>query len=487
MLPHAPGSRLKPSKPSSREQDLQGRPPADMLQRRSFSECKFEKALCSKEKWLAKEEARHRALWLEQMRYQEMRATHENKETARRDWQELFTAQKSAEIQIRMQTIRGRRQQAQEFIRAQTEEQMELAEAKARAAESNSEFIARQRADEEVLNQEIASHRDARIAHNIYKASLMQTQQAKRRLLQQEMTAQRRMMVEQEAVRQRAASAERRRARSEYMDARLRAHSQQLESKRQEKEARLAHKRQQVEARHRRHEEIMEQMRKLDVQHHQTSSLLRDLTWQAAVTNSQDRLLRELTAVPRVASAPATPRSPGHGGCASSRSTPRRVSADRVGPATPESPATLSRPDISLSGSQCQNVPGQVNADWSVPETPSSPCGFNTPSPRDISSPASQSSPRRVNADRLIPRAFCPTLQTKPNLWLFTAGLQPPPLPRVPQVNAGSLARILWSPLPGPTGPGHQPVAIGSVSSSSLSSFNGGVDGCAVLHGIVSG
>ncbi|CAE7840919.1 Ank1 [Symbiodinium necroappetens] len=438
---------------------------------RSFSECKFEKALCSKEKWLAKEEARHRALWKKQMHYEEMRAKHENKETARRDWQENFTAQKKAEIQIRMQTICGRRQQAQQFIRAQTEEQIASAEAKAIVAVSKSEYIARQRADEEALNQEIASFRDARIANNIYKASLLQTERAKRRLLQQEMTAQRRMMVEQEAVHQRAASAERRRARSDYMDARLRAHSEQLEGKRQEKEARLAHKRQQVEARHQRHEEIMERMRKLDMQHHQTSSLLRELTWQAAVSNSQDRLLHELTAVvPRVASAPTTPRSPG-GFTTSPESqswhTPRRVSADRLVPATPGSPAMLSRRDISPPGSQCQNTPRRANADRSVPETPSSPGRFTRPSPRDISSPASQTGDllRTVNADRLIPRPLCSTMQT---------------------VNVGSLARILWSPL---HGPGRQP--IGSVTSSSsigsLSSFNGGVDGCAVLHGIVSG
>ncbi|CAE7380643.1 Ank1 [Symbiodinium sp. KB8] len=466
---------------------------------RSFSECKFEKALCSKEKWLAKEEARHRALWKKQMHYEEMRAKHENKETARRDWQENFTAQKKAEIQIRMQTICGRRQQAQQFIRAQTEEQIASAEAKAIAAVSKSEYIARQRADEEALNQEIASHRDARIANNIYKASLLQTERAKRRLLQQEMTAQRRMMVEQEAVHQRAASAERRRARSDYMDARLRAHSEQLEGKRQEKEARLAHKRQQVEARHQRHEEIMERMRKLDMQHHQTSSLLRELTWQAAVSNSQDRLLHELTAVvPRVASAPTTPRSPG-GFTTSPESqswhTPRRVSADRLVPATPGSPAMLSRRDISPPGSQCQNTPRRANADRSVPETPSSPGRFTRPSPRNISSPASQPGDllRTVNADRLIPRPLCSTMQTaaKPNLWLFTPGVQPPPPPSPPavaQVNVGSLARILWSPL---HGPGRQPVGIGSVTSSSsigpLSSFNGGVDGCAVLHGIVSG
>lgn len=470
-----------------------------LAQGRSFSECKFEKALCSKEKWLAKEEARHRALWKKQMHYEEMRAKHEKKETARRDWQENFTAQKKAEIQIRMQTICGRRQQAQQFIRAQTEEQIASAEAKAIAAVSKSEYIARQRADEEALNQEIASHRDARIANNIYKASLLQTERAKRRLLQQEMTAQRRMMVEQEAVHQRAASAERRRARSDYMDARLRAHSEKLEGKRQEKEARLAHKRQQVEARHQRHEEIMERMRKLDMQHHQTSSLLRELTWQAAVSNSQDRLLHELTAVvPRVASAPTTPRSPG-GFTTSPESqswhTPRRVSADRLVPATPGSPAMLSRRDISPPGSQCQNTPRRANADRSVPETPSSPGRFTRPSPRDTSSPASQPGDllRTVNADRLIPRPLCSTMQTaaKPNLWLFTPGVQPPPPPSPPavaQVNVGSLARILWSPL---HGPGRQPVGIGSVTSSSsigsLSSFNGGVDGCAVLHGIVSG
>lgn len=344
----------------------------------SSSECKFEKALRLAEERLAKE-ARHPALKMEvQMRLQELKAKHDAKEAARKDWHDNFTAQRSVEIQDKMHAVRGRREQAQQFIRVQAQDLLAVGDAKARAAEAKKDAIARQRAEEEALNREIASHRDSHIADTISKASAVQNERTSARRLSQEMTAQRRSLVEVEIARERAASAERRRARSEYVDSRLRAHSQHLEGRRQEKEAKFAQKREQAEAEHRRRDAIMEHIRKLHVQRHHKASQLKELAWQAAVTNREDTLRQELEAlVPRLASAPTTPRSPGN---------------------------------------------------------------FNTPSnhgvsPQSHQTPrASAGSPRRVNADRFIPATFypttprqpTPTVTGKPNLWSPVAGLEPP-------------------------------------------------------------
>eukprot|EP00438_Fugacium_kawagutii_P027464 Skav205573 [mRNA] locus=scaffold460:6469:7725:+ [translate_table: standard] len=300
------------------------------------SECRFEKALRLAEANLAKR-ARQPAFNLEvQLQCQALQAKQEAKERARQEWLEGVTSEKFTEFQDRTKTSQTRHDQVQNFNKCKQEGLLAAAAAKAQAAEARAEMIAQRRAEEEALNREIASARDKRIFTTTARAAELLEEKATSIRREQERVQKRRSRVDMENAKERAASCERRRAREEGMNERLRAHSQHLEGQRKDKEMRFLQKREQADVEHRRRAEIMERIRQLQQQNHQRVAQIKELTWKASVTNNEDILRQELEVlVPRLSSAPTTPRS---SFCSSKGMSPgsvtNRIHSDRFIPAT---------------------------------------------------------------------------------------------------------------------------------------------------------
>ncbi|CAJ1383136.1 unnamed protein product [Effrenium voratum] len=275
------------------------------------SDCRYERALRLAEARLAKA-ARSPAAKLEaHLHCEALQAKHEAKERARQEWLESFSMEKSAEFQDKLDAHRGRLEQANSFNRQKQEELLATAQAKALAQEAKAQAIAQQRAKEEAFNRELGAERDTRILTTITKATVLEQERAETKRRQQEDLSRRRLMVELSNARERAASSDRRRAREDKIGACVRASSQQAEVRRREKEVRFQQKRDQAEAECRRRQELMEQVKQLQQESYFKANQIKEMAWKAQVHNNHDFLRQELEAlVPRLSSAPTTPRSP---------------------------------------------------------------------------------------------------------------------------------------------------------------------------------
>eukprot|EP00440_Ansanella_granifera_P045961 gb/GFBE01049780.1/.p1 GENE.gb/GFBE01049780.1/~~gb/GFBE01049780.1/.p1 ORF type:complete len:430 (+),score=91.29 gb/GFBE01049780.1/:1-1290(+) len=361
----------------------------------SSSECKFEKALRLAEARMARD-ARNPAAKVEHdLRSRELKAQQEAREAARQEWLEGFSTERATEHEERMNVVRSRRDIAQSFIQLQQEERIALGDAKARAEEARAEALAQLRADEEALNREIAASRDTRIVSNVARATALQQSRAEAKRRQQEDLARRRAQVEMALARERAESAERRRARAEESGARLRTRSQQIEDRRREKEERFQQKIEQVQAEQQRRQEIMEQIKQLQRQQKTKADQLREMAWQAAVTNKDDDYRQEVqdltlehrveAAFPRLSSAPTTPRSPrssftpsNRGGSPRCSPTARSMSQD---PRPAPKPLRLRMPTDPVQPASARallQVPHAAQGDPISPASRFTPCSSHS-------------------------------------------------------------------------------------------------------------
>lgn len=275
-------------------------------------ECRFEKSLRLAEVRLRKE-ARGPAARLEtQLNCRALEAKIETREASRREYLETRSTELQAESQDKANMAQERHAQAQSHQRLQQERLLAEAEEKRQAEEARAEALAQLQADEEALSLESAASRDQRIASTIARAADIRQGRAHAHVRAQDATLRRRQEVERTLAVERAESNERRRIRAEEASARLRTRSQQLQQRGAEKEARFQQKIQQAEAEKQRRADIMEQIKQLQQQQAGKFDAIRHMAWQAAVTNKEEKLRQELEAlVPRLASSPTTPRTPG--------------------------------------------------------------------------------------------------------------------------------------------------------------------------------
>eukprot|EP00930_Biecheleria_cincta_P099677 TRINITY_DN91289_c0_g1_i1.p1 TRINITY_DN91289_c0_g1~~TRINITY_DN91289_c0_g1_i1.p1 ORF type:complete len:440 (+),score=114.69 TRINITY_DN91289_c0_g1_i1:257-1576(+) len=304
----------------------------------SSVDCRYEKALRLAEVRMRKE-ARWPAARLEtQLNCRALEAKIEAREASRTEWLESRSTELQAEYQEKVSSAQERHAHVQNHLKLQQERLRAEADEKRRAEEARAEALAQLRADEEALNQENAASRDLRITSNITRATDMRQSRAQAHLRAQDATHRRRQHVEQTLAMERAASNERRKIRAEEASARLRSRSQQIQQRNAEQEARFQQKIQQAEAEKQRRAEIMEQIKQLQLQQAGKFDSIREMAWQAAVTKKEEKLRQELEAlVPRLASSPTTPRTPGSGRFVASpassgraRCSPRASSAQPV-------------------------------------------------------------------------------------------------------------------------------------------------------------
>lgn len=275
------------------------------------AECRYEKSLRLAEVRLRKE-ARGPAARLETLlNCRALEAKIDTREASRREYLETRSTELQEQYQDKANTAQERHAQAQSHLRLQQERLRAEAEQKRQAEETRAEALAQLHADEEALNLESAASRDQRIASNISRATDLRQGRAQAHVRAQDATLRRRQQVERTLAVERAESNERRRIRAEEASARLRTRSQQLRQRSAEKEARFQQKIQQAEAEKQRRADIMEQIKQLQQQHHGHIHTIREMAWQAAVTNEEDKLRQELEGlVPRLANSPTTPRTP---------------------------------------------------------------------------------------------------------------------------------------------------------------------------------
>eukprot|EP00931_Biecheleriopsis_adriatica_P012002 TRINITY_DN113102_c0_g1_i1.p1 TRINITY_DN113102_c0_g1~~TRINITY_DN113102_c0_g1_i1.p1 ORF type:complete len:449 (+),score=90.91 TRINITY_DN113102_c0_g1_i1:83-1348(+) len=283
------------------------------------SECRFEKALRSIEARVAKDAAHSAAAKMEaKLRGRFIEVKLEEKERARQEWLETYSIQRAAEYQDRLAAVEERREAAKEYNRAEEERLIELGKRKALAEEERVAALAQLRADEEALNRDLQASREVDYRRTVAKGVELEKSRQEVKRKQQDDLAQRRAQCDRALARKRAESIELRRVRAQESSSRIRAQSQQDEDMRRRKEARFHQKIQKAEAEQERRKQIMEQIKQIQQDRDYKVQHLKDLAWQASVTNREDDYRREIeealgaqkAAFPQLSSAPTTPRSP---------------------------------------------------------------------------------------------------------------------------------------------------------------------------------